>query len=231
MLERYVSLDIETTGLDPKMDRVIQIGAIRICEGEISDTFVTYVNPGRCISERITQLTGIDDAKVKAAPRMEDALERFLAFAGEDVLLGHHVIFDYSFLKRAAVNQRLSFERMGLDTLKMARRFLPELESRSLPFLCRHFGIEHQAHDALGDCLATWKLYEKLCNDFPVEEHFHPEPLIYKVKRETPITPRQKERLYELIHRHKLTVEYDVESLTRNEASRFTDRILAQYGR
>lgn len=231
MLEKFISLDIETTGLDPKMDRIIQIGAVRIFQGEICDKFVTYVNPGRRLHERIIELTGIDDKKVADAPEIEKVLPEFLDFAGDDVLLGHHVIFDYSFLKRAAVNHRLAFERMGLDTLKIARRFLPELESRSLMFLCRHFDIEHQAHDALGDCLATWKLYERLCSDFPVEEHFHPEPLIYKVKRETPVTPRQKERLYELIDRHKLTVEYDVEKLTRNEASRITDRILAQYGR
>ena len=227
----YLSLDIETTGLDPKMDKVIQIGALRVRDGEITETFQTYVNPGRKISERITELTGITDAMVTEAPVIGEILPDFLAFAGDDVLLGHHVIFDYSFLKRAAVNAGQTFERQGLDTLKMARRFLPELESRSLPFLCKHFAIEHRAHDALADARATIALYNRLCQDFPVDTEYKPEPLVYKVKKEAPVTPRQKERLYALIDKHKLEVDYDVEMLTRNEASRFTDKILAEYGR
>lgn len=231
MLDTYLSVDIETTGLDPRMDKIIQIGALRVREGKITDTYQTYVRPGRSISERITQLTGIADATVEHAPAIDQALPEFLAFAGEDVLLGHHIIFDYSFLKRAAVNAGYPFERQGMDTLKLARRFLPQLESRSLPFLCSHYGIEHRAHDALSDARATIMLYERLCREFPEGEEAKPEQLIYQVKKETPVTQRQKERLYALIDKHKLKVDYDVEMLTRNEASRFTDRILAEYGR
>lgn len=231
MLTNYLSVDIETTGLDPRMDKIIQIGALRVREGEVKDTFQTYVNPGRKISERITELTGIENGMVADAPTIAEVLPEFLSFAGEDVLLGHHIIFDYSFLKRAAVNAGGSFERQGIDTLKIARRFLPELESRSLPFLCRHYEIPHRAHDALADARATVALYQRLCQDFPVDAEYKPEPLIYKVKKETPITQRQKERLYALIDKHKLNVDYDVEMLTRNEASRFTDKILAEYGR
>ena len=135
MLTTYLSVDIETTGLDPRMDKIIQIGALRVRDGEVTDTFQTYVNPGRKISERITELTGIRDKTVADAPVIGDVLPEFLTFAGEEVLLGHHVIFDYSFLKRAAVNEGYPFERQGMDTLKIARGFLPELERRSLPFL------------------------------------------------------------------------------------------------
>ena len=231
MLTTYLSVDIETTGLDPRMDKIIQIGALRVRDGEVTDTFRTYVNPGRKISERITELTGIRDKTVADAPVIGDVLPEFLTFAGEEVLLGHHVIFDYSFLKRAAVNEGYPFERQGMDTLKIARRFLPELESRSLPFLCKHYGISHRAHDALADARATMELYHRLCQDFPVDAKYKPEQLIYKVKKETPVTQRQKERLYALIDKHKLDVDYNVEMLTRNEASRFTDKILAEYGR
>lgn len=227
----YISVDIETTGLDPRCDKIIEIGAIKVINGEIAESYETYVNPGRTLPEKITELTGIREEQVQEAPYIQDVMPEFLEFAGDGILLGHHVIFDYSFLKRAAVNEKLEFERQGLDTLKMARIFLPELESRSLPYLCKYFEIPHVAHRALEDARATHRLYRILCERYPAEDTFHPTPLIYKVKRESPITPRQKSRLYSLIDKHKLKVEYDVERLTKNEASRFTDKILAQYGR
>jgi DNA polymerase-3 subunit alpha (Gram-positive type) len=193
------------------------------------------VNPGRRLEERITELTGITDEQLICAPDIHTLLPAVLDFLGEDILLGHSVLFDYSFLKKAAVNDRRSFERKGIDTLKIARRYLPGLESRSLNFLCRHYEIPHQAHRALEDAEATVLLYDRLWSDFSKEEDagkiFTPMPLLYQVKRETPMTPAQRERLYKLICKHKLIVEYDLDHLTRNEASRYTDLILAKYGR
>ncbi|MDY2654502.1 MAG: 3'-5' exonuclease, partial [Eisenbergiella porci] len=148
-------------------------------------------------------------------------------------LLGHSVLFDYSFMKKAAVNQGLTFERTGVDTLKLARKFLPELESKNLGFLCRHFGISHTAHRALGDALATQRLYEVLCGLFLEgnEKDFAPQPLIYRVKKEGPASSAQKERLYKLTAAHKLELDADIEKMTKNEASRTIDKILAQYGK
>ena len=74
MLTTYLSVDIETTGLDPRMDKIIQIGALRVREGEVKDTFQTYVNPGRKISERITELTGIENRMVADAPTITEIL-------------------------------------------------------------------------------------------------------------------------------------------------------------
>ncbi len=241
MINDYICVDIETTGLNPKTDKIIEIGAVRVRNGEMTDTFESFVAPGRELEERITALTGISDEMLQNAPERKEVLPRFLEFAGEDILLGHSVLFDYSFLKRAAVNEKLTFERQGIDTLKLARKFLPELESRSLGFLCKYYQIEHNAHRALADAMATVKLYQKLEEQFFSEEDFRPAPLIYKVKRETPITKPQKERLYRLLELHKLCIEQDealsfllkleVEKLTRNEASRYTDQLLAKYGR
>ena len=131
------------------------------------------------------------------------------------------------------MNQKLSFEKKGIDTLKIARKFLPDLESRSLGFLCNHFGIEHSAHRALADAKATAMLYDKLTELFYEgnEKDFQPVPLLYQAKRETPITIPQKEQLYKLIDKHKLKVEYEVEKLTRNEASRIISQLLVEYGR
>ena len=241
MIEDYICLDLETTGLNPKTDKIIEIGAVKVRNGEIIDSFETFVAPERKLEQRIVELTGITDEMLENAPSKEEVIPKFIQFAGEDILLGHSVLFDYSFMKRAAVNCKLTFERQGIDTLKIARKFLPELESRSLGFLCSHYQIAHNAHRAMADAIATVTLYKKLCELFYNEEDFKPAPLVYKVKRETPITKPQKERLYRLLELHKLSLEQDsdmskflemeVDKLTRNEASRYTDQILSRYGR
>lgn len=233
--DSYVCVDLETTGLNPKTDKMIEIGAVRIERGKCTGTFETFVNPGRMLEDRIVELTGITDEQLKSAPAIEEVLPELLSFLGESVLLGHSVLFDYSFIKKAAVNAKYSFERNGIDTLKIARKYLPNLQSRSLDYLCGHYKIPHKAHRALEDAKATCTLYDRLWGDFgnaaEAEKFFAPAKLIYQVKRETPITPAQKERLYKLIARHKLSVEYDLDKLTRNEASRYTDQIVAKYGR
>ena len=233
MTNTYTVLDLETTGLNPKQDRIIEIGAVKVCEGKVVDRFQTLVNPGRVLEERVCELTGIYNDMLTDAPEIEERLEALLTFIGDDVLVGHRILFDYSFVKRAAVNQKLNFEKKGIDTLRLARRFLPELESRKLEYLCNYYGISHTAHRALGDAEATAVLYQKLAELFYTadEKAFSPLPLIYQVKKETPITKSQKERLYKLLDKHRITIEYNVDKLTRNEADRIMDRILAKYGR
>lgn len=231
--DSYVCLDLETTGLDPKRDKIIEIGAVRVRAGVITDRLETLVDPGRALDEKIVELTGIHDKELRDAPDITKVLPNLLDFIGDDILLGHSVLFDYSFVKKAAVNQKLAFEKKGIDTLKIARKFLADLESRSLGSLCRHFGIPHSAHRALADAEATAALYKKLAELF-YEGHvadFEPKALIYRAKRETPITIPQKEQLYKFIDRHKIKIEYDVEKLTRSEASRIMTQLLAEYGR
>lgn len=231
----YLCVDLETTGLNPKTDKIIEIGAVKVRSGKIADTFQTLVNPCRPLEERITGITGITDDMLSDKPVINEVLPDFLHFAGEDILLGHSVLFDYSFLKKAVVNGKGSFEREGLDTLKIARVYLTELPHRSLPYLCEHFGISHKAHRALGDAMATVALYDKLWELFSgkegAEKYFQPHKLNYQVKKDAPATAAQKERLYKLLELHKITVEYSIEHLTRSEASRYTDQILAKCGR
>ncbi len=233
MTDSYVCLDLETTGLDPKRDKIIEVGAVKVKNGEITGRMETFVNPQRTLEERIVELTGITDDKLVNAPEITDILPGLLDFIGDDILLGHSVRFDYSFVKKAAIDQRFKFEKFGIDTLKIARKFLPELESRSLEFLCRHFEIEHSAHRALADAEATIRLYNKLTELFYEghEDEFKPTLLSYNVKRDTPITIPQKEQLYKLVDKHKIKTEYNVEKLTRSEASRIIARILEEYGR
>ncbi|MDE6846173.1 MAG: ribonuclease H-like domain-containing protein [Lachnospiraceae bacterium] len=238
MTDSYVCIDLETTGLDAKTEKIIEIGIVKVKNNIVVDEWETLVNPGRKLEERIIELTGIKDEQLTPAPVIEEVLPVLLEKVGDDPLLGHGVMFDYSFIKRAAVNRRMSFEKNGIDTLKIARKYLPELESRSLGYLCEYYGIRHNAHRALDDARGTVELYRKLTELFYDKEEpegakslFNPKKLCYHVKRETPITIPQKEQLYKLIDKHKLIVDYDIEKLTRSEASRRIDRLLAEYGR
>ena len=248
MYDTYVSIDLETTGLNPKRDRIIEIGAIRVERGEIREEFSTFVNPGRKLEERITELTGIRDEDLAEAPELDEVFPKLLEFMGDFPLLGHSILFDYSFLKKAAVDRKLTFERSAVDTLQIARKYLPDLPHRNLEYLCRYYEIPHHAHRALEDAKATDRLFRKLAELFYEEKNgeqaltesdgktakntlFAPKPLHFQVKRDTPATKPQKERLYRLLEQHKITLEADVEKLTRSEAGRLVDKILAKYGR
>lgn len=114
MTDSYVCIDLETTGLNPKQDKIIEIGAVRVEGGRIAGQWETFVNPGRKLEERIVELTGIHDEQLADAPGIEEVLPEFLAFAGEQILLGHGVLFDYSFVKKAAVNERMTLRDRGL---------------------------------------------------------------------------------------------------------------------
>jgi len=229
---------LETTGLNPRTDQIIEIGIVKVEKNRVVEQWETFVNPGRKLEERVVQLTGIHDEQLSSAPLLDDVFVELTNLLSDDILLGHSVTFDYSFLKRAAVNRRISFERNGIDTLKIARKYLAELESRSLGYLCRYYGIGHNAHRALHDAKATVELYRKLVEQFYDKEEeegdkslFRPRKLKYSAKRQTPITIPQKEQLYKLADKHKLILDYEIEKLTRSEASRQIDRLLAQYGR
>ena len=238
MTNSYICIDLETTGLNPKTDKIIEIGIVKVENNRIVREWETLVNPDRKLEPRIVELTGIRDEQLSSAPQIEDVLPILLEIADDFVLLGHSVLFDYSFVKKAAVNQRMTFEKQGIDTLKIARKYLADLESRSLSCLCKHYGIDHSAHRALHDARATVELYKKLAEQFYDKEEtegekslFRPKKLCYQAKRDTPITIPQKEQLYKLVDRHKLIIDYDIEKLTRSEASRRIDRLLAEYGR
>ncbi len=243
----YVALDIETTGLNPKYDKIIEIGAVRVRDGKAEDTFSSFVNPAKSLPTRIIELTGIQDADVCKAPYIDEVLDAFLTFAGDDVLLGHNLIFDYSFVKKAAVNCKKSYERTGIDTLKIAKCFLGDLESRSLGFLCEYFQIALDAHRALNDAIAAHTLYQILAQKYGNVETkpFQPRQLVYNVRKENPITPKQLELLLKLIVQYHLQREgyllspvvnvtedtIDLQKLSKNEASRLIDKLLSNFRR
>lgn len=230
----YIAIDLETTGLDPKTDRIIEIGAVRVEMGVETAKFHTMVDPRRELAPLVTELTGITREMVDGAPVIEDVIGDAADFCGGLPLLGHNVMFDYRFLKRAAVNCGLAFEREGIDTLKLCRRFMPEGEKKNLEAACRFFGIgREQAHRALGDARDAHRLYQRMVREFGEKQAdaFAESPLVYKVKREQPATKKQKEDLRYLLKYHKIDLPVQIEELSRNEASRIRDRIILKYGR
>lgn len=227
---KAVVLDLETTGLNPRTDKIIEIGALLVEDGEILDTFSTFVSPGRKLLPQTTEITGITDEMLEHAPVFADIAEKLLAFLGEHVLLGHSIISDYAFLKKALVNEQpkgFAFERNGLDTLKIARRFLPAEQKKALSALTAYFQIPHEPHRALADAQATFLLYEKLWDLY--EERapsvFTPFPLHYQIKREVPVMPKQIEQIRRLLEERGIPCDRDLSQLTKNEASRLADQI------
>ena len=232
--DSYVVVDLETTGLQPAKDRILEIGAVKVENGEVKDTICTFINPRMAIPPFIQALTGITQDMVENAPTAEQAFYEFLDFCGDRDLMGHNLMFDYSFLKHQAANLKLSFEKRGIDTLKIARSVLPELESRSLTSLCEYFQINReQAHRAFHDALATHEVYEQLKKRAREgqERLFVPVPLLYKAKKQGPITNSQKAYLNDLVKYHKISLDVEIDSLTKNEASRRIDKIISEYGR
>ena len=142
MTDNYIVLDTETTGLNPARDKVLEIGAARIEQGRVVETFETLIDTGVPIPERITELTGITDAMQAEGKKTEEAFREFFDFCKDLPILGHNITFDFSFLKQMAVNLGYSFEKDGIDTLKIARKVLADLPSRRLPDLCVHYGID-----------------------------------------------------------------------------------------
>ena len=233
MLTSYICIDLETTGLNPKTDKIIEIGAVKVVDGVEAGVFSSFVNPGRKLEDRIVALTGIQDKDLYDAPVINDVFCELMLFMEEYPLVGHSVLSDFSFLKKAAVDLKLQFERQAVDTLKIARKYLPNLESRSLESLCDHYQIPHRPHRALEDAKATVLLYQKLLERYYQEEEsvFQPQSLHFKVKRDQPASARQKEKLYRMQEILAITLEADIELLSRSEASRLTDNLLATYGR
>lgn len=240
MTQDYISIDLETTGLSPRQDKIIEIGAVKVLNGHIADTFTTFINPGRKLPEHIVALTGIRDEDLEGASYIEDILPWLYEFMGDLPILGHSVMFDYKFLKKAAMDNRHPFEKKGIDTLMIARKYLAELEHRNLDYLCRYYQIPHQAHRATEDAKATHFLYQKLLGSFYDVECagsaengnlFVPKELQAEMKRDIPATKHQKKLIYQLIKQHKISLDVDVERLTKSEASRLENRIrTGQFG-
>ena len=234
MINSYVALDLETTGIGARHEKITEIGMVKVIDGEMTDTYHTMVNPHREIPKRIVELTGITDDMVKDAPGIEEILNEVLAFTEDLPLLGHQIIFDYGFLVQAAVNQKRKFEKYGVDTLKLCRYLMPGAEKKNLGAACAYFGVHQDtAHRALSDAYAAHDLYQELKRRFGKErpELFTAKMLQYKAKKERTASKRQKEHLQDLLKYHRIDITVEIDYMSGNEISRMIDKIIFQYGR
>ena len=229
MLKSYIAFDLETTGLSPQEHEIIEIGALKVREGKVVDRFMEFVHPNKPITPMITNITHITNDMVEGARSCPEVIHDFLSFCEDDVLIGHNVMFDYSFTKCSASKCGLPFEKNGLDTLKIARKVHKDFPSKSLGALCDYYHIENKsAHRAYHDALATAKLYQTLAHYFEESDPklFKPLPLIYKVKTVQPATPKQLALIERLIPQKEYSGEWDPETITRSDASRLIDALL-----
>lgn len=233
MINSFIALDLETTGISPAEDRIIEIGAIKVIDGRECDVFSTFVNPKRKIPARITEITGIDDEMVADAPVIQEVFPKLQDFLEEYPLLGHNILFDYSFLKTAAVNMDCPFEKPGIDTLKIARRVYKQAESKRLDFLCEYLQIDPgKSHRAYDDARSAKLLYEKMYMENPDDEGFSKTVVLeFGIKKRQPVTPAQLRYLKALLQTHGIVPEVELGSLTKNEASKMIDKIVSSYGR
>ena len=161
----YVLFDLETTGISCMTDEVIEISAVKVRGGNVTDEFSELVNPGRPIPYAASLVNHTTDEMVEEAPYFEQVLERFLAFIEDDILVGHNIgSFDMQFLYRDCeryLGQVLANDY--IDTLSLAKTVFPSWRHRRLSDLAEYYGISTMgAHRALADCRMNQKVYENL---------------------------------------------------------------------
>ena len=173
--EDFICFDLETTGLSAQNDRITEIGAVRIHNGEITDKFDVFVDPERPIPPKITELTSITNEMVQGAPKEVEALQQFFDFCGEDaVLVAHNASFDAGFLRAALQRQGKPFLNTYIDTVTMARSLLPDLNKVTLDSVAKYLKLKpfhhHRAEDdaaVLGEIFLNLK--ERLVQDHGIQ--------------------------------------------------------------
>lgn len=233
MINSFVALDLETTGVNAASDQIIEIGMVRVIDGKIEKEYNQLIYPGFEIDARITNLTGITNEMVGDKPKISEIIPEVLDFIGDLPLLGHNIIFDYGFLKKAVINAGGTFAKSGIDTLKIARRILPPDQKKNLDVLCAYFGIDAgNSHRAFDDARSAMELYFKLYEVNPDDFGFeNPQELVFAVKKESPVTPAQKRYIKALLSFHNLQSKCDIEMLTKSQASKMIDSIIGEFGK
>jgi CRISPR-associated protein Cas2 len=161
----YCVIDLETTGLSIENSVIIEVGALKIRENQIVGRYSSLIKGIEAIPESITKLTGITDILIKTTGKeLGMVLDEFKAFIGDDLIVGYHVNFDYSFLQLAL--EKVGKERLNnkqLDVLTIARKRLEDIPNYKLPTVAKHLGItEAVKHRAIQDCLTIYEVYNKL---------------------------------------------------------------------
>ena len=163
-VDDYVLVDIETTGLSPVSDDIIEIGAIKVKNNEIIDTYNELIKVDRKLTTFITNLTGITDEMLKNGKLPEIVLQEFIGFVGKDTIMGHNVNFDLGFLRNKCMKYLdVKLQNSYIDTMYLARKLVPDSPNYKLGTLADYFNINYKgAHRGLRDVEITYSLYNEL---------------------------------------------------------------------
>ncbi len=163
MDNEYIVLDIETTGLSFRTEKITEIGAVKVKDGEIVDTFECFVNPEIPIPQKIVELTGITDEMVSNAETIDKIMPKFLSFIGDLKLVAHNADFDVGFLKYNAESLGLTMDNEYIDSLALSRQLFPEFKKHKLGIIAEKLGIKvENAHRALDDVITLVKVFKKM---------------------------------------------------------------------
>lgn len=164
--DTYCVFDLETTGFNPKLEKITEIAVCKVRNGEIIDEFSTFVNPEKSIPKNVQELTHITDDMVKDAPTIEEILPKFLEFTKDTILVAHNAKFDISFISHFAKELKLEFKPKVMDTLVIARELYTSVENHKLGTLAEFLGITLEgAHRAINDTRATAKVFLRMLKD------------------------------------------------------------------
>lgn len=160
----FICFDIETTGLSAARDKITEIGAVKVENGVITDTFSTFANPEMPIPQKITQLTGITDDMVKDAPSQSEAVDAFLEFAGDNVLVAHNAPFDTSFIAKACEDMGREYNYTSIDTVAISRAILTDIKNCKLDTVAKFLRLgDFNHHRATDDAEMLARIFINLC--------------------------------------------------------------------
>ena len=159
----YCVLDLETTGLSFRTEKITEVGIMKVKDGEVIDEFECFVNPEKPIPQKVVEVTNITDDMVKDAETIDKVMPKILEFVGDSVLVAHNADFDIGFLKYNAKQLGLSLENTYIDTLRLAKSLFPEYKKYKLGMIAENLGITVEvAHRALDDVDTTVKVFRKM---------------------------------------------------------------------
>lgn len=164
----FTTIDLETTGRSNKSRDITEVSAVKYRNYKKVDSLSFLIKPENTILPYVVSLTGITDEMVENAPHIDDVIERIVAFIGDDIILGHNVAFDYNLVSEAIEYKRgYGLQNDMVDTLRISRLILRDIENHKLETLCRYFNVERKVgHRALEDCEQTSQVYIALKERF-----------------------------------------------------------------
>lgn len=186
--DSFIVFDIETTGLSSKFDRITEIGAVKVENGQIVDIYNQLVNPEKTIPQKIVELTGITNSMVENEPTIDIVLPQFLEFCEDSILVAHNADFDTAFIFENCRRLDIDWKRSYIDTLALARALYPELRNHKLNTLTKHLEVKLENHHrASDDAKATANIYLKMLSNL-TDRGYSLDENINKIRTDWPVS-------------------------------------------